>query len=126
HLATTAAAAGLGRSRAYLLRDLWTGASTESAGVIAATVPPHATAVYRVSPAGRDWASHPPATDVQVSLPGAVLLGGQLVVKPGQPISVTTTLTNHGVAPLLGAAATLTAPAGWQVTVGSKPIAVVV
>jgi alpha-galactosidase len=125
-IVTTATAAGVGRSRAYLLRDLWTAATTETAGTIAASVPPHGTVIYRVSRAGRDWAANPPVTDLQVSLPDAQSLGGQLVVKPGRPISVTTTLTNHGVAPLLGAAGTLTAPAGWQVAVGSSPIAVLV
>ena len=121
-IATTAAAAGLGQARAYLLRDLWSAATTETAGTIAASVPPHGTVIYRVSRAGRDWPAHPPATDLQVSLPDAQSLGGQLVLGPGRPIRVTTTLTNHGVAPLLSAAATLTAPAGWQVTAGSNPI----
>lgn len=50
-VATTAAEAGL-RGHHFRLVDTWTGRTTTSDGRIAATVPAHGTAVYRVSGAG--------------------------------------------------------------------------
>lgn len=64
-IATTTTAAGLGNATSYTLRDLWTKTTTTTTGTIAATVPPHATVVYRVSRAGT--ASVPPAGTTQVS-----------------------------------------------------------
>ncbi|MFL6075141.1 MAG: NPCBM/NEW2 domain-containing protein [Mycobacteriales bacterium] len=123
---TTASAAGLGRAHAYRLRDVWQHTSTETAGVIAASVPAHGTVVYRVSRADHGWAKNPPATDLSIGLPGAARLAGQLVVKPGQPIHVSTALANHGLAPVTGAAVTLTGPANWTVAVDSSPSAPVI
>ncbi|MFL6127036.1 NPCBM/NEW2 domain-containing protein [Actinophytocola sp.] len=62
---TTAGAAGLGNATSYQLRDLWTKAVTTSTGTISASVPAHATVVYRVSRAGTFTA--PPAGTTQVS-----------------------------------------------------------
>jgi len=62
---TTAAAAGLGNATSYQLRDLWSKATTTSTGAISASVPAHATVVYRVSRAGTF--STPPAGTTQVS-----------------------------------------------------------
>jgi len=64
-IATTAAAAGLGNAPSYGLRDLWTKAATSTTGAISATVPAHATVVYRVSRTGTFAA--PPAGTTQVS-----------------------------------------------------------
>jgi alpha-galactosidase len=57
-VSTTAAALGKTGS-SFTLRDLWTGATSTSSGVISATVPAHGTAVYRVSGGGT---STPPTT----------------------------------------------------------------
>jgi alpha-galactosidase len=64
-ISTTAAAAGLGNATSYQLKDLWTKAVTTSTGTISASVPAHATVVYRVSRAGTFTA--PPAGTTQVS-----------------------------------------------------------
>jgi len=64
-ISTTAAAAGLGNAPSYSLRDLWTKAVTSTTGAIAATVPAHATVVYRVSRTGTF--ATPPAGTTQVS-----------------------------------------------------------
>ena len=47
-ISTTAAAAGKSGS-SFVLRDAWTGATTNSTGAITASVPGHGTVVYRVS-----------------------------------------------------------------------------
>ncbi|WP_051366947.1 carbohydrate-binding protein [Hamadaea tsunoensis] len=51
-ISTTAAAAGIGGSASYTLKDLWSKAVTTSSGAISASVGGHATVVYRVSRAG--------------------------------------------------------------------------
>jgi alpha-galactosidase len=119
---TTAGAVGLPRAPVYLMRDLWQHSVTETAGGIVATVPAHGTSIYRVSTAGHDWMNNPPATQLSVGLPAAQNIGGQLLVKPGQPVAATTSFVNHGRAPVAAAAVTLTGPDGWQVSVNSRPI----
>jgi alpha-galactosidase len=64
-ISTTAAAAGLGNATSYGLKELWSKAVTTSTGAISASVPAHATVVYRVSRAGTFTA--PPAGTTQVS-----------------------------------------------------------
>jgi alpha-galactosidase len=64
-IATTAAAAGLGNAPSYTLRDLWTKTVRSTTGAISATVPAHATVVYRVSRTGTF--AVPPAGTTQVS-----------------------------------------------------------
>jgi alpha-galactosidase len=64
-ISTTAAAAGLGNATSYQLKDLWSKATTSTSGTISASVPAHATVVYRVSRAGTFTA--PPSGTTQVS-----------------------------------------------------------
>ncbi|MFI5527083.1 NPCBM/NEW2 domain-containing protein [Kitasatospora sp. NPDC051853] len=54
-LTTTAEAAGIGGARHYQLRDLWTHRTTTlpGDGTVSATVPPHGTAMYRLTPSER-------------------------------------------------------------------------
>jgi alpha-galactosidase len=122
-VSTTAGAAGLGRSSGYLVKDLWSKQVTETAGTISAAVPAHGTAIYRVSRAPRDWASYPPATDVVTTVPGATKVQGQLLIRPGQPTAVGTSFGNQGRVPVTDAAVTLSAPAGWAVSIKSSPTA---
>ena len=70
-ISTTTAAAGLGNAASYRLTDLWTKAVTTSTGTISASVPAHATVVYRVSRAGTF--TTPPAGTTQVSALSASL-----------------------------------------------------
>jgi alpha-galactosidase len=51
-ISTTASAAGLPVASSYALRDLWTGATSSTTGTIGASVPAHATVVYRITPSG--------------------------------------------------------------------------
>ncbi|HEV7713904.1 MAG TPA: NPCBM/NEW2 domain-containing protein [Asanoa sp.] len=51
-ITTSAAEVGLGGSTGYALRNLWTGATSTSTGAIAATVPAHGVAMFRVNRSG--------------------------------------------------------------------------
>ncbi|GAA5201242.1 NPCBM/NEW2 domain-containing protein [Rugosimonospora acidiphila] len=120
-IGTTAAAAGLTKAPAYTELDLWQNTTTETAGTISAVVPAHGTVVYRIAKAGATWSASPPATDLGIDLPDAAQTASQLLVKPDQPIAVTTNLTDHGRAPATEPAVTLTAPAGWGIAIKSSP-----
>ncbi|MFJ9951887.1 glycoside hydrolase family 27 protein [Kitasatospora sp. NPDC091207] len=49
-IATTTSDLGLPASPSFRLNDLWTHTTSTTDGVVSATVPPHATVMYRVSP----------------------------------------------------------------------------
>jgi alpha-galactosidase len=51
-ISTTTNRVGMQPAAAYTLRNLWTGALTETAAVITATVPAHGVVMYRVATAG--------------------------------------------------------------------------
>ncbi len=70
-ISTTAAAAGLGNATSYRLTNLWTKAVTTTGGTISASVPAHATIVYRVSRTGT-FATPPPGTTQVSSLPASM------------------------------------------------------
>ncbi|WNV92124.1 NPCBM/NEW2 domain-containing protein [Umezawaea sp. Da 62-37] len=73
-IGTTAAAAGLGNATSYRLTDLWSKAVSTTSGTISASVPAHATVVYRVARTGT--ATTPPAGTTQVSALPASLASG--------------------------------------------------
>jgi alpha-galactosidase len=51
-IGTTASATGIGGASSYTLKDLWSKAVRTTTGAISASVPSHATVLYRVSRAG--------------------------------------------------------------------------
>jgi alpha-galactosidase len=51
-ISTTASATGIGSASSYTLKDLWSKAVRSTSGTISASVPSHATVLYRVSRAG--------------------------------------------------------------------------
>ena len=106
-VSTTAGALGLPGASAYLLDDLWSHRPTENAGTVAATVPSHGVALYRVSPL-----TNPLTTPPDVTLGVSGLAG----ITAGQPTTVTATLANNGVLPIETPRLNLTVPAGWTVT----------
>ena len=112
-MSTTAAQAGLARSTAYQLTDLWSKAKTETAGVISAAVPAHGTVVYRVK-AQPNWTPLAPAATVAVAGNGAA--GADVLLQAGVAAPVTTTVTDHGKAALTDVRVTASAPSGWTVT----------
>jgi hypothetical protein len=107
-VSTTASAIGMPASASgYLLTDLWAHTKTETAGTIAAAVPPQGAAEYRVTPI-TDATQAPPSTLVSVS--------GPTTYSPGQTATVTETFVNNGVLPATGVTLSLAGPAGWTVT----------
>ncbi|MFD8811271.1 NEW3 domain-containing protein [Streptomyces sp. NPDC059627] len=110
-VATTAAALGLSKSRDYALRDLWTKKLTESAGRIAANVPPHGVALYRVHPSRHAVAGAAP--DVSLALNWAPASSDSTTR------TVTAVLSDNGSRPVTDAALTLTGPAGTKITTHS-------
>lgn len=107
-ISTTAAQVGLGPAVDYRVRDLWAHADTESAGTITATLPAHASAMYRVTPLHRVDAGTPPHADLGLD-------GLSDDIATGTPTTATVTVVNDGRLPLVGGHVTLRAPAGWTV-----------
>jgi alpha-galactosidase len=122
-ITTTAAEIGLPSSAGYKVRDLWAHTDRETAGTIAATVPPHGSAMFRVS-ADRQWLRYAPAVDSAASAP-TVYAGALPLTLPGKASSVTTTVTNSGRLPAIDVRSTLSAPAGWSVQRSSSPTTLV-
>jgi alpha-galactosidase len=115
-LSTTASDIGLPSASAYNLRDVWQHATTETAGRIAADVPPDSVVVYRVS-AGNAGQGQPPA--VVTSGPGTPgpYSGSQLrLAIPASALPVTASVQNDGRTPIMNASLTLSTPAGWTVS----------
>jgi hypothetical protein len=106
-IATTASALGLGASPGYLLNNLWTHQSTESAGTITADVPSDGVALLRVIPV-RSPAAAPPSA--------ALGLAGLGALSGGQAASATESFTNNGPLPALGVRLGLRLPSGWSRT----------
>jgi hypothetical protein len=109
-VSTTASALGLPSGSAYLLNNLWTHRLSESGSTIAADVPSHGVALFRITSAAHP-ALVPPATTLSLTGP-AGLIGGQ-------PAAVTETFANNGVEPVTGVQLSLPAPSGWTVTATS-------
>lgn len=120
NVSTTAQAAGLPAAGAYSVRNLWTNAVTESAGRIAATVPPTSAVLVRVAPLRGAVAGIPPLTDVAVSVPAVYPGSAYQIAGAGQTIAVPATFRNDGRTAVTGARLSLAAPAGWTVT-GPEP-----
>jgi alpha-galactosidase len=107
-IATTAKAVGLPDADTYLLRDLWAHETTESAGTIAAGVPAHGTAMYRVSAGGNPSSYRPNVSTILSGLPGKVTRA--------QHSTATVSFTNDGVLPAQKVKLDLKLPSGWSAT----------
>ena len=113
-VSTTAAALGLpGGFTGYLLKDLWSHQSLETAGTISATVPSHGVAFYRVSPINNATKA-PPSTTLGWA--------GVSTLSPGQSVMASVSFTNNGVLPAQHPQITLSAPSGWTVTLTSAKL----
>ncbi|MBB4688655.1 NPCBM/NEW2 domain-containing protein [Amycolatopsis jiangsuensis] len=93
----------------YRVRDLWSGAETETAGTLRANVASHGSAVLRVWPAKAPGAA-PHAT---------LSLDTGEYFPADKPFTATLRLANDGSTPLAAARVRVDAPAGWQV--GGRP-----
>jgi alpha-galactosidase len=110
-MSVTAADLGLTKAGGYQVRDLWAKATTHTAGSISAALPPHGSAMFRVS-AANDWFRYPPA--ITTAADGQVLYPGALpIVQPGKTVTYTTSVTNTGRLPIALVQATLNVPRGW-------------
>jgi hypothetical protein len=107
-VATTAAARGLSKARDYSLRDLWSKRLTESAGRIAANVPAHGVALYRVH--GTHGAVAGAAPDVSFGLNWAPASSDSTTR------TVTAVLSDNGSRSIADADLTLTGPSGTKIT----------
>jgi alpha-galactosidase len=116
---TTTTEVGLPSSTGYKVRDLWAHTDTSTAGKIAATLPPHGSAMFRVN-SDRAWLKYPPAVDTGASLQTAYP-GSLPIVTPGKPTTVTTTVTNSGRLPAILVHTELAGPAGWTARPESFP-----
>lgn len=114
-VSTTAAAVGLPASDAYLLNDLWRHRLTESGGVIAADVPAHGVALFRIRPVTQAAAGLVPPNTTLAETGLSTLTGGQ-------PGTATVSFTNDGVQPVPSVRLTLAAPAGWTVSPGAASL----
>ncbi|MEW2548763.1 NEW3 domain-containing protein [Streptomyces sp. NPDC047002] len=116
---TTAAALGLPGAADYAVRDLWTHRASESAGTIAADVPPHGVVLYRVHPLRHTAPATRPVTAVAVHWSA-----GPAQVPGGSAYTVTTTFSDYGstpvrdvrlkLAPSAGLTAVATSPAAFR------------
>ena len=109
-VSTTASAIGLPAAGAYRLDNLWTHQVTESGATIAADVPAHGVALFRVRPTKLPQLAPPSTT---ISLSGPTALTG------GQPATITETFADNGVEPVRDVRLSLPAPTGWTVTATS-------
>ncbi|MEV6845062.1 NEW3 domain-containing protein [Actinoplanes sp. NPDC051411] len=89
----------------YLLDELWTHKRTSSGGAIAASVPAHGVALYRVR-RGAAAVLAPPSTTVAVD--------GLSAVTAGKPTTATVSFTDNGFDPVQAARLSLTVPKGWK------------
>jgi len=104
---TSAKTAGFRSGSSFQLRNLNTGAVTQTTGLISADLPPHATVVYRVS------------ADGSRALPPATTLTWKNVSTATAPDSYLIGLADLGSTGLSDARLTVTAPKGWTVTPAS-------
>ncbi|MEC3978624.1 NPCBM/NEW2 domain-containing protein [Amycolatopsis sp. H20-H5] len=96
---------GLGNSPDYRVRDLWTGAETESTGALRAGVASHGSAVFRVWPAKHADAA--PFTTLSLQAPE--------YVTGDKSFDATLRLSNDGSTQVTAGKVHLGAPAGWKV-----------
>ena len=106
-ISTTASQLGLAPAVDYQVRDLWTHTTTESAGTITGALSAHASAMYRITPLSHPDLATPP--HVTIGLTG-------LSDDTATPTTMTATITNDGLLPLLLGRVTVALPAGWTQT----------
>jgi len=109
-ISTSASALGMPSGSDYAVKDLWTGASTETTGNIAPTVPSHGVALYRVSTLNNPT-TYPPNASFGLSGPSSMT--------GNQAGTYTETFTDHGDLAAKSVKLSLTAPSGWKVTATS-------
>ncbi|MFI1868056.1 NPCBM/NEW2 domain-containing protein [Streptomyces jumonjinensis] len=110
---TTAAALGLPQRSGYVIRDLWRKQDSHTAGAISATLPAHATALYRIKK-DADWRDTPPAAEAGLHLDSGAEGVPGAITPAGRTLTVKATAVNHGRTPLLAPRLRASAPEGWR------------
>jgi hypothetical protein len=110
-ISTMASALGLPAGTDYLVDDLWTHRSTETAGTVSGNVRPHGVALYRVSPLNNPTQA-PPNVAFALTAPSTVTAG--------QSFTVTESFTDNGDLAAKSVGLSLQAPTGWSVTPASS------
>lgn len=111
-VSTTASALGLASGvTGYQLDNLWSGASTETAGQIGANVAPHGVVLYRVTPVNNPSRVRPSVALAIEGLSSALAAGHRSVV--------TVSFTDNGVLPAQHVDLSLSSPPGWIATASS-------
>ncbi len=105
---TSVSALGMAGAPDYSVRDLWNHTDSESAGTIAADVPSHGVALYRLHALKHPVPGLAPST--------TVALDGLTTATQGVPETVTEVYTDDGAQPVTDVDLKLTAPAGVTVT----------
>jgi alpha-galactosidase len=118
-ISTTAAQAGLPHAGDYALRDVWKHTTTETAGVISATVAPHSAVLLRVSRSG--GASVSPSTTLTPLDVTPAARAAKPLVLPGSSFLATADFTDNGKRALRDVSLAVEAPAGWNVTAVDRP-----
>uniref|UniRef100_UPI0018D1C390 NPCBM/NEW2 domain-containing protein n=1 Tax=Streptomyces clavuligerus TaxID=1901 RepID=UPI0018D1C390 len=113
-IATTAAELGLPKRSGYAIRDLWQKNTSHTAGAIGATLPAHATALFRITPGG-DWWQAPPAASLTLDLPAEAEGVPSTIIRAGRVFALKATVRNDGRLPLFAARLALRLPGGWTV-----------
>jgi alpha-galactosidase len=116
-ISITAAAVGLPHAGSYTAHNLWSGASTETASTIGATVPGNSAVLLRVSPGVP--AGGAPDTDLSAPQVPATPGAQQRLMVPGQQTAVRATFHDAGREPVTNVRLSLSAPSGWTVSAGS-------
>jgi hypothetical protein len=106
-ISTSASALGLPAGTDYFVKDLWTHQTTETAGDIATSVPPHGVALYRISTDYNPTQAPPNAT---------FTLHGPGTITAGTPGTVTASFTDNGDLAAKQVQISVNAPSGWTVT----------
>ncbi|MFG2819999.1 alpha-galactosidase [Kitasatospora sp. NPDC048365] len=79
---TSVAELGIAGAPSYTVKDLWSGATTTTTGALSATLAPHATAMYRLTPGGQISATQALPADGTYEIANATT-PGQVIDDPG-------------------------------------------
>ncbi|SDX71052.1 alpha-galactosidase [Amycolatopsis xylanica] len=104
-ISTLPAEIGAATASGYRVRDLWTGAETETTGTLRAAVPSHGAAAFRIWPS--KFPSAAPRTTLSVQAAD--------FTPRDKPFTTSVELTNDGSTPAFLGKVSLTAPTGWKV-----------
>ncbi|WP_286158114.1 alpha-galactosidase [Streptomyces sp. CB03911] len=81
-VSTTVAELGIAGAPSYTVKNLWTGASSSTTGALSASLAPHETAMYRITPGGTISTTQAPPANATYEI-GSATTPGQLLDDPG-------------------------------------------